>query len=214
MLIPSPFGGLIVPRVRKGPPEVAFRAASYSTGVSLTAPAEIQAGDLLVFAQASLNISGIPSSVTPSGFTTIVDVTDGDSRRAMLSWRLANGTEASTSLTGMSALNNRKGLAVFSGEIEGVDPRSFAGETTGGAPENQIITSSGGVVPTLVLAAYLSTGSIDPRGMSPAKDGEDGGNSNSTWFAWKIYNDSPANVTVSMDDEGSNALMAGYFNLS
>jgi hypothetical protein len=52
--------------------------------------------------------------------------------------------------------------------------------------------------------------------MSPAKDGEfpEAGQTR-TYFAWKIFMESPVDVTVSMDDEGSgNVIIAGYLLVS
>ncbi|HYM98203.1 MAG TPA: hypothetical protein VET25_00545 [Aestuariivirgaceae bacterium] len=91
-----------------------------------------------------------------------------------------------------------------------------------GNPAAQTVTASGGVAPLVVLGAYGARGFIDPRtftvGGSPAKDGEvhnePGGFSNIV-FAWKIYNASPADVVVDMDDEiEANYLQSFYIEMA
>ena len=50
--------------------------------------------------------------------------------------------------------------------------------------------------------------------MSPAKDGEVA-NGTTPYLAYKVYNSSPANVSVDMDDEGDgNTLQSCYIEVA
>lgn len=85
---------------------------------------------------------------------------------------------------------------------------------TGGDPGDQTITASAATNPAVVIAHWtcLSTdeGRVDPRTASPAMDAETHGLLNNSpgsfdrdhYLAFKIYNSSPADITIDMDDEG------------
>jgi len=68
----------------------------------------------------------------------------------------------------------------------------------------------------IVLGCYVAAiNAVNPRTFNPAKDGEiqatavDG--PEDLWLAYKIYNSSPADVSIDMDDEGLfNALVSCY----
>ena len=91
------------------------------------------------------------------------------------------------------------------------DPDQFTGN---GIPAAQTVTASGGTPPLIVFGAYSSSGTINPRTMSPAKNGEVA-NGTTRYIAWKIYNSSPANVSVDMDDEGDgNTLQSCYIEVA
>jgi hypothetical protein len=99
-------------------------------------------------------------------------------------------------------------------------------EITTGNPAAQTVTAASGVPPFVVIGAYGCgpSGLVNPRtftvGGSPAKDGElnafaDGAYTDTdAWLAWKIYNASPADVVVDMDDESTNALISAYFQMA
>jgi hypothetical protein len=119
----------------------------------------------------------------------------------------------------MNGLTNRKVLLVFRPNVPATayTPQDAAGEVNDGNPSAQTVNASGGLAPLVVFGAYSERGSgggVNPRtftvGGSAAKDGE----VNSTSFcylAWKIYNSSPADVVVDMDDEGAgNGLQSFY----
>lgn len=80
-----------------------------------------------------------------------------------------------------------------------------------------MVGSSGGVSPLIVVASYRTTfNSVDPRSMSPAKDGEI--SSGQFWLAYKIYSSGPADVTVDMEQDGApfgtNTLASCYLACS
>jgi len=190
------------------------QASATSTAATITVPASVVAGDILVLADRAVG-GGAPSKVIPSGFTEIADNLRNETR-LITSYKLADGTEAGNSITGMNSNTNTKCLYVFRGNISvvGLALKSVDQEDTNGTPSTQTVTSGSGATPLVVMGAYCTfddrKGGIDPRGFSPAKDGE----INSTtelYLAYKIYNSSPANVDVSMGDEGFRNILHSWY---
>ena len=142
---------------------------------------------------------------TPTGFTSVV----GPGPR--IAYKISDGTETSLSDPGI--------LIVFRGNTSISTVADFDGdfENTAGNPSSQTITSGSGIAPLLVLGAFLSDGTVNPRTFSPAKDGEVNGTTGvgDSWLAYKIYNSSPSDVTIDMDDEGSDQwLISIYLQLA
>jgi hypothetical protein len=187
-------------------------ADATSTASTITGPAGIQAGDLLVLWDWA-GAAGTPAETVPSGFSILAGASIANFR-CILSYKIATGAEASAALTGMAGLAVNKALIVVRGNraISSVTAGSAAAELTDGSPSSQSVTASGGTPPLVVVGGY-ATGSgatVSPRTFSTTKDGEVNPN-NSLWLAWKIYNSSPADTSIDMDDEGSaNGLASGY----
>jgi hypothetical protein len=215
---------------RSGATSVAFQnSTTAQNSATVTGHSSIIAGDLLVYLDRHY-AAGFPASVTPSGFTNVLDFTVNTDTKMMLSYKIATGAEASAAITGMNSPNGNKILAVFrpNNPITLASSQDPGSEGTAADPTPQTITSASGVVPVVVLGAYgsYSAGAggavVNPRtftvGGSAAKDGE----INSTvaadedlWLAYKIYNSSPADVVVDMDDEGVyNQLGSCYIQVS
>lgn len=201
--------------------DLAVADSATSTSHTITVPASVQAGDLLVLSDFAFNTgtTSIPTNVVPSGFTQVQTASmasgNPDAFRLTVSYKIADGTEASTSITGMNSAFESKRLYVFraSAAISAASVASVNSQATAGNPSPQPITSSGGAVPLVVLAAYAADGTVNPRTMTPAKDGELG--SGQHWLAYKIYNSSPADVSADMDDEGdANILISCYIAVS
>lgn len=194
------------------------QGSATSTAETITAPASIDAGDLLILHDAALGGAGAPGSVIPSGFTSIVD-SNLSKFKSILSYKIADGTEDSASLTGMNGSTfNAKALYQFRGDvpITSVALSTVNSEATADNPASQNVSASGGTSPLIVIGAYgtSSSAGVDPRTFSPAKDGEISG-SVEQYLAYKIYNSSPADVSIDMDDEGStNILYSLYIEAS
>ena len=196
-------------------------ASATSTGSTVTWPASLLAGDVAVMLDRATNSGfGIPSSVTPSGFASISDITGGpsagDAVRQILSQKLCAGSE-SGALTGMNGNNeNAKVLLIFrsSSPPSGVTVNSLNAQETGGNPASQLCTSGSGTPPLIVVAAYGATGAISSRSFSPAKDNEITPSPN-VYLAYKIYDAAPSNVSIDMADDGDfNALQSFYLTFS
>jgi hypothetical protein len=191
-------------------------ASATSAATTVTGPASIIAGDLLVLLDMAFNAT-LPASTVPSGFTIIWDQNDTVSQRTIMSYKIATGAEASASLTGMagSALVNKQ-LYVFRGDsaIAAVSVLDVDSQFTSGNPTAQTITSGSGVAPLVVLAGYSADTAINPRtftvGGVAAKDGELA-HGVLAYLAYKIYNAAPANVVIDMDDEGGSNNLGGCY---
>lgn len=192
---------------------------SSGTGATISIPGGVAAGDLIVYAFYGLNAEGFgpPSYSTPSGFTTIINDTDSSVQRRGLAVKKATGSESGSigGINGNGTINYKlcvllrpNALLASLGTVQ-----SVASQFTPSAPTNQIVTSGSGTPPLMVFGVYGTiVGTVDPRGMSPAKDDEYGV-SNALYLAWKFYGTSPANVTVSMEDEGANNMASCYLPL-
>jgi len=173
--------------------QLSFSFSDTSPDSGITTP---NPGDLMV-------VFGIDA---PDGFTVLIGSNPN------ISYKISDGTETSLSSPGI--------LIVFSGNesISTVVDNDGDSEETEGNPAPQTVTSGSGVPPLLVLGAYFTDGgAVNPRSFSPAKDGEVNASLSGAdaWLAYKIYNASPDDVTVDMDDEGSgNRLFSIYLELS
>lgn len=189
-----------------------------STGTTIAWPATLAAGDLAVLVDsADSTLDGVPpSTVVPSGFTSIVNTANGTSHRQICSYKILTGSE-SGSLSGMNGVDNdRKAMVIFRGSspITSVSVGSATGQQTTTNPTAQVPAASGGVAPLIVFGAYFATSAVSPRNFTPAKDGEVNPSTN-LYLAWKIYNSAPADVTIDMDDEGIlNILQSFYLQVS
>jgi hypothetical protein len=192
-------------------------SASGTQTATVAVPSGVQAGDLLVFCDLAFDAAA-PAAVTPSGFTNVVNTTSTN-YRYMISYKIALGTESGTNITGTAVANkNDKALVIWRGDapVSLVSAADSAFQAITTAPTNQVVDASAGLAPLIVLAMYACSASpVDVRGFSPAKDGEVAAHVDEFWFAWKTYNLSPANVTISMADEGAlNALGSLYLAVS
>lgn len=181
----------------------------------LTVPAGVQSGDLLIFSQVASDFFG-PPATDPAGFANLYDRINFGSGRKRFSGRVADGSESGSGLVGMAVDDARSHLLVFRGNraletiSSGFSPVQNA---TGGNPTPIVVTSGSGVRPVLVLAHYFTGdgGTVNQRTFTPGKDGEHG--ATNVWTAWKFYGgvSTPANVTIDMDDEGSNNWIDGFY---
>ena len=197
-------------------------AVNHSTSTPITVPNGVREGDLLVFLEHDEISGATPVNGVPSGFTQI-DTRSGNygggavNVIVTLSYKIAAGTESATTLQGIDHLYDQA-LYIFRGngtsQISSVTVGSAQGQVTTGNPTAQNVAASAGVAPLVVIGSYNTSGTLDPRTMSPAKDGEITP-STQTYLAYKIYNSSPADVSVDMDDEGSlNILQSCYLQIS
>lgn len=199
------------------------QASATSTAATINCPADIIAGDLLVMLDRASNnaFGGVPASVTPSGFTSIGNISVSASGitgiRQTFWYKLAVGTEASSTLTGMDGTaTDKKALLVFRGNVPATTLTlvSVGGEATDGNPTAQNVTAGTGVPPLVVLGGYGSQSAVSPRTFSTTKDGEINPDT-LLYLAWKIYNSAPADSSIDMDDEGTgNTLQSCYIQMA
>lgn len=217
---------LILPQrklIRKAPvSSLAFQASNTSTSSSITGPATIQAGDLLILSDFAAGFE--LTAAVPSGFNIETNIAQFILRH-ILSWKIADGSEAGASLVGMDTTAHAKILFVFRPDvpITEVTVASGGDEGTSGDPASQIVTGSEASSPVVIIGAYnlgnnSSTASINSRAFSPAKTAEINVHPISTmdsWLAYRIYNSSPSETTIDMGDSGDyNFLVSRYFQVA
>lgn len=197
-------------------------SATTSTGTNITAPASIEAGDLLILTQWGGQNTSPPSDVTPTDWTdvpTSQSITSGGAgARLSMKYKIADGTEDGSTITGMNAAAvNRKIILLFRANkpITALTVSAAVGDSTSGNPSTQTILASLGTPPVLGVATYAlspSSGTINPRTMSVTEDIEVKSDDNH-WIKAYVQNSSPADFTFDMDDEGSiNQLLGAYFH--
>lgn len=216
-------GGGIRKVAAAGITSIVQQASAESQDITtITAPADINAGDLLILLDHVLNNGAAPAAVTPSGWTQLLSVgagaeAGGFQNRLTVSYKIADGTEGSSSISGHLADDgNEKLLVTFRPDtaITAVAATNSGGSNVNTDPVAVAVNAGSETPPLLALGFYCTpSAAIDPRTFtvagSPAKDGEVGHTSTTLYLAWKIYITSPANVSVDMDDEGNLNILAG-----
>lgn len=200
-----------------GVTSLTFQASATSEDSTVTAPASIQAGDLLIAAQHVLNFAP-PGAAVPSGFTQILTFQPSGSSliRMTVSYKIADGSESGASLSGMSAFISQWIVMQFRGDapISVATPADIGSAGADTNPAAQTVTSGGGTPPLVVIGMYASGSAVSPRtftvGGVGAKDGEANPNTG-FYMARKVFNSSPADVVVDMDDEGDDNMLASFY---
>ena len=182
--------------------------ASSSTAETITAPAGIVFGDILVLLQYSDGFFTLPTAVVPTGFVNVVNSTD-TGRRTIASVKIADGTEAGATLTGMNATGfgttNAKAMEVFRGDAAAVqlETKGALGAVIDGNPVAQVQTIASETAPLIVIGGYGAGAAISPRTWTPGPVQGEVNPNTTLYLAYQIFNSSPANTTIDMDDEGS-----------
>lgn len=178
---------------------------------SLTIPATTQSGDILVLFSKAINTTGEPTTVVPAGFTQ-VSLGYNDVRKHIISYKIATGSDANSSVTAMTGTSS-SGCCLFvvrptggatSAEIYGVQQ-----EQTDGDPSAQTITLSGQTEPVLVIVAYGQQTATSVSA-TPALDGFTS-ILTSNRLSYKIYNSGHSNITVDEGDGGVSNYLASFY---
>lgn len=221
-LMPIPVVGGVVPLT-----SVSVRTTATSTGSTIAIPGDVVAGEVLALWDVGIGTTGnIPTDVVPGSpaFTRITPNTLGVSGgtgapRGVASYRIAQAGDAGQTLTGMNGnSSNNKMLYVLAPNAGAVISAvaisgTINSDPNTGNPASQANNASSGTPPLAVFGCYGSTGAISPRTFSTTAD-QELTSSNNAYFNIKIYNTSPANTNVDMDDEGTNVLASFYLQFS
>jgi len=196
-----------------GTVSLAFKSSAVSTltAGTIVAPSGIVPDDIIVLYDNVSMASGFPTSLVPSGFTSILDNTTSTNRRVICSYKIATGSEGGTTITGMSSNNtNAKIMLVFSTNgASSVNVKSVQYEGTDNDPAAQVISSGSGTAPLVAIGFNRNTSGTGIS-MSPT---EDGSVVNSGHFGYyKIYNSNPVtNVTFDGGDGGVNNMLMSFY---
>lgn len=219
MTFPFPY---VCPRAVGGgiPPTLAFRSSTTSTSTLINKPAGAIAGDVLIIANVGYNSASSvpPVAVTPLGFTVLTNDnrTNGTlAIRVMLSWKILDGSEAS-SFTGMSAASNSIVCMCFSGGVATISPSTGLSEIAlSTTPSNQLIASSASPNPVIAIAIVGGSTSGGQSGtMTPSAGGSITSLGRLGCY-YKIYNSSPSDITAASTQTGTlRCLQSGYLSAS
>jgi hypothetical protein len=196
-------------------------ATSNATTIALQS--DIQAGDLIVIGDRAKNTdASTPSEVTPSGFTRVGSGGGQDGAfthsRIVVSFKIADGTEGGTSITGMVATAAMTKVAVVfraAGPIETATAQDFEVHATSSDPADANIGSSAGTDPTIAIGLFASSGSTAAATLTDETDRLHYADVDSVDLVFAIYDTSPGDVVAAMGDAGSNNVVLGfYFDLT
>jgi hypothetical protein len=209
---------------------VAVPVASVSFSDSITSgttdgqigfPALAEPGDLAVaFFYASVITGSLPD-VIPAGWTGLAGVSrtvSATTRRSRHCCKILTAEDISAgSITGITGSTEAKVMLTFRPDtaINDVTVSTWNAESTAADPASQTVTASGQSAPLIVfgVACAVQTGAAFSTA-SPAFDATVIANSRNR-VGYKVYNASPANHTIDMNDLGSdNSLASGFIRVS
>lgn len=203
---------------------VEFLASAISSGGTITVPAGVRAGDLLVMYDISQTseqtTSSFPTAVVPSGFTSAINATNSFviatttfRNRHLVTHAVPTTDLGGTSITGM-AVNyaTRKILLCFrrlgglSATIQDVEYQAPNGDSPNPTP--QTVSAGSGVSPVVVCSAHRRTDGSLTGGT--AVD-----NGSAIRMMYRIFNGAPSNCTASTaGDFAAPFLGSMYFNIT
>lgn len=151
-------------------------ASSSSTGTTITVPTGIANNDIAVLVDRGFGFSGVPTAVTPSGYTSRANVAAPASQRVMVTTKILTTADDSATVTGMASDNSRKRLMIFrrvggATTITGSAVTSVYSDSTDPAAASASYTGLSGSSITLgILAVGFTTTPTSPS-FSPTETG-------------------------------------------
>lgn len=215
-LVSTNLGGPVAAAAATPSPVYVTHTSSVDSA-DVTAPATVNAGDLLVLVDEASNQTGPVTDVIPTNFTGVGTVANPFSR-GRISYKIADGSEDSATITGMTALQIRKILIQYRDDLVPIVSLTVAGFVStivDTNPAAQTIAASAGTPPVIgITSFYTLSGAVSPRTTSITPDHEmQAGTSTRHYVHDYIQETSPANYTFDMDDESfDNTLMGCYFH--
>jgi len=195
------------------PIELTYVGSANSTTASITIPAGAQQGDIGILCDFGRQLSGSPTLVTPSGWT-VIDTLGSGAPLVRTSYRILGSSPGGSTVTGMDAnFADAKTMLVFrpSRPITSVGLAGLNGEYAPSSnPSPQVVAAASGAPGLVVIGVYCASAAVSPRSFSPTEDGEVvSGTTN--YMKYKIYNSSPADVTVDMDNEAAYNFLQSFY---
>lgn len=185
-------------------------AVGSSSGTTVTVPTGIANGDLAVLVDRGYLISGTPTAVTPSGYTSRANVaaTDGN-QRVVVTTKILTTADSGATVTGMSSDDSRKILMVFR-HVSGIatvtastvtstysnasDPSAASASYTG--------LSNSSITLGILAAGFTAT--ISSPSFSPTETGfEVRGNNLRAYYLLTDAGSNPGSVSVDQGNSGA-----------
>jgi hypothetical protein len=197
---------------------ISFTLNSSSSGGltnSITLPATVSAGDLLIAAQYDITNETIPS--TPSGWTLINSITSGAAAGTLgIFVKIADGTEGGTTVTWLTGSDNMYTALSLTPDTTLLSLGSVTGTDAASSPSAISLdgTPSAGTLPLMLIYAGGSNGSINvnPNGdFNVRVTSPDGLELNATFYD---TTDPTTTLTTSSGDTGRQSMALGNINLN
>lgn len=198
---------MLAHRLRRVRPIKTMAIVNYATSsaATITIPATAQAGDLAVLYDLALNIASYPTLVTPSGWTTILDLQGNNNASSILSYKILEAGDPGATITGMDGNSaDAKSLAVFRAtpSLAGVTVLESAEQYTSGNPTAQVKTAQS-AYPYLVYGVCGGVSGL-PSWVAWA---DATGSHGYQRYGWKFFNDSGASCSVDCGDSGTGTFL-------
>lgn len=188
---------------------------------SVTIPASAQAGDLAIIFSSATGLS--IAKEFPVDFTEIREDHDVDDHRMVSGYKILNSADIGSTKTGMNDSLEGMGVLVFrpNRSITTVTVSGVNGQATIATPSDQVLTMASVSAPVIGVAFRAATATVDlanqtqPDVMTHVFVPGPGGGYDA-YMSYVVYNpgSNPVDVTVSMLDEGDNAMQSWVVTVS
>ncbi len=194
-----------------------FASSTSDASADITLPANIISGDLILLVDYA---HGTSTKVIPSLYneiiTSFVDVTFDS--RVTCSYKISTGSDSSAVVTGQNGSTDNSKIALVFRAASAISAVNFGTpnqEGTGGNPALQTVLAGAESAPLIVIGVYAApdVASIATRTFSTTADGEVNElvGDDALYVKYKLYDASPANTDVDMDDNGAANILQSFF---
>lgn len=193
-------------------------ASNTSSSSTITVPASVADGDVAVLIDRGSAI-GVPSAVTPAGYTLQASVSGGSFMRVTVLTKVLSSSDAGATVTGMNASNDRKVMLVFrrSPVVATVAASAITSATSAGSNPAAAAASYTGVSgssATIGIVACLTTDSISGATFSPTATGAVSSDTHLTVNYLLTASGDPGSCSVDQGDSGGNEHINVLLNLA
>lgn len=193
-----------------------------SGAASIVVPSNVSAGDVLFFGNYAATGSAIPGPVTPPGFVNVINTSilasgsSGSSVRMTAFYKLANGSEAGATYTGMNGSVSSIVFMVFksfTGVFGTLTPLDIAQQTVrNSTPTPQTINCAGAILPLVAFGMAHRSATTAALAMTPNNQIISVPTAAFS-VGYQIYNTNPTNISVSCPNSGLENSLASFYLL-
>jgi hypothetical protein len=175
-------------------------------------------GDLLVYYGDVSAGAGTPTDSTPADWAAGPNASQAGLRTKIMAGVAKAGDISAGEIQGLQSSGTQTAILLAFRPSAAIAAIAWfdtsAPAYTNADPSGQTVNASGGAAPLLVLAGYRSSATIDPRGWTGSTPGAVFADVR-RYLLYGIFDSSPADITVDMDDEGNNnQLMSGWLEVA